>query len=419
MESSVGQVYSDEKTPEFKRNYQVFRFIGGNLISFFGDQIYLIALPLIVLALTGSPLSMGIVAALERLPIIIQPFTGVLADRFNRKRILMVCDLGRFVTIGLLGLLHMMNSLYIWEVYAGALLVGVLTQVYNTSQFASVPKLVQKKDLQLVNSINTGIFQTAVFIAPGLGGIIISIFNPGVGLLINSISFFIGFLIVLSLKIDSPDRNENTRGSKIFADIKEGFVFVLKQKPILYTNIAMLFSIFGTTLFLTMLVIHLKSSVELDTVHIGYLLSIGGVAAVGGALVTNLLKRYFSYRRILFLSGTIGGISIIVFSFSDTFMWLALMNAVGTISAAIMSPCIVTIRQTLSPDHLLGRVQATSRFMTWILMPVAALAAGIIAEQFGTEITILVGGIIATIASFIYLHPSLKKTNVILNNIEN
>ncbi len=418
MESSVGQVYSEEKTPEFKRNYQVFRFVGGNLISFFGDQIYLIALPLIVLALTGSPLSMGIVAALERLPIIIQPFTGVLADRFNRKRILMVCDLGRFVTIGLLGLLHMMNSLYIWEVYTGALIVGVLTQVYNTSQFATVPKLVQKKDLQLVNSINTGIFQTAVFIAPGLGGIIISIFNPGVGLLINSISFLIGFLIVLSLKIDSPGRNENS-GSKIFVDIREGFAFVIKQKPILYTNIAMLFSIFGTTLFLTMLVIHLKSSVELDTVHIGYLLSIGGVAAVGGALVTNVLKRYFSYRRILFLAGTIGGISIIVFSLSDTFVWLALMNAIGTISAAIMSPCIVTIRQTLSPDHLLGRVQATSRFMTWLLMPVAALAAGIIAEQFGTEITILIGGIIATIASFIYLHPSLKKTNVILNNIEN
>ncbi|WBX79929.1 MFS transporter [Virgibacillus salarius] len=165
MGVSIEQAESKNTVPEFRKNYPVFRFIGGNLISFFGDQIYLIALPLIVLALTGSPLSMGIVAALERLPILIQPFTGVLADNFNRKKILLVCDLGRFLMIGILGLLYIMDNLLIWEVYVAAFIVGVLTQVYNTSQFASVPRLVQKKDLQLVNSINTGIFQTAVFIA--------------------------------------------------------------------------------------------------------------------------------------------------------------------------------------------------------------------------------------------------------------
>jgi Na+/melibiose symporter-like transporter len=78
-------------------------------------------------------------------------------------------------------------------------------------------------------------------------------------------------------------------------------------KPILYTNLAMLFSIFGTTLFLTMLVIHLKSTVNLDVVQIGYLLSIGGVSAIGGALTTNWLKKHFSYRCIFF-AGVIGGI---------------------------------------------------------------------------------------------------------------
>lgn len=407
MEVSTTRVESKEKVPEFKKNYPVFRFIGGNLVSFFGDQIYLIALPLIVLTITGSPLSMGIVAALERLPILIQPFTGVLADNFNRKKILMVCDLGRFLTIGILGLLYIMDNLLIWEVYVAAFVVGVFTQVYNTSQFASVPKLVQKKDLQVVNSINTGIFQTAVFIAPVLGGILISVYNPGIGLIINSLSFFVGFIVILGLNIESNLQEGKITSSKVFADIKEGFNFVIQQKPILYTNLAMLFSVFGTTLFLTMLVIHLKSTVGLDAIRIGYILSIGGVAAIVGALITNVLKRYFTYRGILFIAGFVGGGSIIAFSLYDSFIWLAIMNALGTISAAIMSPCIVTIRQKLSPDHLLGRVQATSRFMTWLLMPVSALVAGIIGEYLGTTPTLLIGGIIATIASLIYLHPSL------------
>jgi MFS family permease len=408
MEELMSKVPIEEEQPRFKKNYQVFRFIGGNLVSFFGDQIYMIALPLIVLAITGSPLSMGIVAALERLPILLQPLAGVLADKLNRKRILLFCDAGRFIISGVMGILYLLDNLYIWEICFAALVMGILTQLYNTSQFASVPKLVRKKDLQLVNSINTGIFQTAVFIAPGLGGILISIYNPGVGLLINSLSFAMGFLVVFSLNLTHEKRK---KGSGWLAEVKEGFVFVIKEKPILYTNLAMLFSVFGTTLFITMLVVHLKLTAGFSSAEIGYLLSIGGAAAIAGALLTNFIKQAFTYRMILFAGGTIGGASIIGFGLADSFVLLAVMNAIGTISAAIMSTCIVTIRQILSPEELLGRVGATSRFMTWLLMPLAALTAGVIAEMFGTGHAIVIGGLIAVLSSFIYLAPSLKAIN--------
>ncbi|KHE72130.1 MFS transporter [Halobacillus sp. BBL2006] len=395
------------KVREFKTNGQVFRFIGGNLVSFFGDQIYMIALPLIVLAITGSPLSMGIVAALERLPVLIQPIAGVIADRFNRKTILLVCDILRSLIIGAMGLLHINGFLLMWEVFVGALVIGVLTQIYNTSQFASIPRLVQKKDLQLANSVNTGIFNMAVFIGPGLGGILVSFFHPGWALLLNSASFFIGFLTVFSLKLAEEVHGKIPK--TWWAEIKEGFVFVKNQKPILYTNLAMLFSVFGTTLFLTMMIVHLKLSIQMNAAQIGWLLSIGGGGAVAGSLLTNLLKRKFSYRTILFTAGITGGISIVLFGGSQTFISLAVMNMVGTISAAIMSPCIVTIRQILTPDRLLGRVQATSRFMTWLSMPVAAFLAGILGEHLSTGFPIILGGVISTLATFIYLHPSLNR----------
>ncbi len=215
--------------------------------------------------------------------------------------------------------------------------------------------------------------------------------------------------MTLSLSIDSNIQKEKVKTTTIISEIKEGFRFVIDVKPILYSNVAMLFSIFGTTLFLTMLVIHLKSTARFDAIEIGFLLSIGGVAAIGGALTSNWLKKHFSYRSILFTAGALGGLSIIGFVMYDSFLWLAIMNAVGTVSAAIMTPCIVTIRQHLSPDNLLGRVQASSRFMTWLLMPVAALVAGLIAEQYSTTLTILIGGVVATASSFLYLHPSLKK----------
>ncbi|UOQ42851.1 MFS transporter [Halobacillus salinarum] len=323
------QVRQNKEAPDFKRNVQVFRFIGGNLVSFFGDQIYFIALPLIILAITNSPLSMGIAAAVEKLAVLLQPLAGELADRLSRKWLLLFCDFGRFIVMGVMGFLHIIGNLTLWEIYTGAFVFGVLTQIYNTCQFASIPALVQEKDLQLANSINSGIFQTAVFIGPGVGGLLISLFNPGVGLILNSLTFLFGFVMVLSLRLESQVRLKEKEGRSILDGIQEGFQFVLTQKPILVTNLAMLISVFGTTLFLTMLVVHLKAAAELTAIQIGWVLSIGGAASIIGSLSTSKLKKHFSYRKILFTAGFTGGLSIVLFGMSEHLLTLAVMNAVG------------------------------------------------------------------------------------------
>ncbi|WP_112182514.1 MULTISPECIES: MFS transporter [Paraliobacillus] len=398
---------SVNEVSEFKKNHSAFRFIGGNVISFCGDQIYLIAIPLMVLAITGSPLSMGLVAALERLPILFQPLTGILADRYNRKHLLLLCDLARCIIVGLIGVLFIFDLLEIWFLNSAAFLIGILSQVYNIAQFASIPRLVRKEDLQAINSINTGLFNTAVLVAPGLGGLIISFYNPGYALLINSFSFLVAFFAILSINLKQEPQKHDKKSS-FWLDIKEGFQFVIQTKPILYTNLAMLISIFGTTLFLTMMVFHLTDTINLTVEQTGILISIGGIGAITGALVTNLLSERFTYRRILFFASFIGGFSIILFGVASSYFLLIVFNALGTFAASLMNPCIVTIRQTLTPDHLLGRVQATSRFMAWILMPLAAFIAGLLANEFGTNFTIVLGGVVSTFASLFYLHQSLK-----------
>lgn len=405
--SQPAEILLGEEQPEFKRNHQALRFIGGNLVSFFGDQIYLIALPLMVLALTGSPLSMGIVAAIERIPVLLQPVAGVVADRFNRKRVLMVCDFFRFVLIGSIGIGYLLDAVSISIIYVAAFILGILGQLYQTSQFASIPKLVRKQDLDLANSLNTGVLHTAVFLAPGFGGWIVTIYNPGVGLIMNSISFFVGFLVVLSLNLETEPPNKHS--SSFFHEMKEGFDFVIQNKPLLYTNLGMLFSVFGTTLFLTMMIVHLSTTLSYSGTDIGWVLSLGGLGAIGGSLLAPSIRKRVSYQYVLLSGGVVGGLSILLFSFYESFIALALLNAVGTICASVTSPCIVTLRQKLSPERLLGRVQATSRFMTWTLMPVAALVAGIIGEYVSTEAVIASGGMVTMVASLIYLHPSLKK----------
>lgn len=390
---------------DWKQNGQAFRLLGSNFVSFFGDQIYMVALPLIVLGLTGSPLQMGIVAALERTPVMLQPFAGVMADRMSRKRLLLICDGGRFLLMGTMGILALSNMLEMYMIYLGALGIGVLTQLYQTAQFATLPWLVHKEHLDLFNSINTGMLQLSLMLAPGLGGIIISVWAPGVALIINSITFLVGFLFMLSI----PQRTTVNKGRvSVWKEVFEGARFVFNEKPIFFTNVAMFFSVFGTTLFLTMMIVHVKL-LSFTAIEIGWFLSIGGIGAILGAASLNVIKPLVSARTLLFSGGVVGALSIVMFSFFESFWMLALMNAIGTAMAAMKSPAIVTIRQRLTPDRLMGRVQATSRWMTWILMPVAALVSGILAESIGTGTTILIGGSIAFLASFVYLHPSLSE----------
>ncbi|WP_338776944.1 MFS transporter [Metabacillus sp. FJAT-52054] len=393
---------------ELKKNRNILKLLSGNFISFFGDQIYMIAVPLIVLALSGSPLMMGFAAAAERLPILFQPAAGILADRMDRRRLLLICDAVRCLLTGILGTLHLIGALEIWHLFFSVFVIGIFSQVYQTAQFAYIPKLVRKIDLQAVNSINSAILNTSVLMAPAIGGLVISLYNPGIGLLINSVSFFIAYLFILLIPIKSIPISQKVKHS-FLNDAVEGFQFVIKTKPIFYTNMALLLSVVGTTLFVTMLIFHLKDIIGLSEWEIGLLLSFSGAGVVAGAMAAGLFKKRILNRKLLFLSSFIGGCSIFLFGLTEQFFLLLILNAVGTAAAAVMNPCIAGIRQDFTPDHLLGRVQATSRLMTWALMPLAAFMAGFLAERAGTHAVIILGSFFSLAGSVVYL--KLEKEN--------
>lgn len=398
------------QVPSLKENYPVMWLLGGNLASFLGDQIYLIALPIIVLSLTGSPIDMGIVGALEKIPNLLQPFSGAISDRINRKQILLFCDFTRGLLIGIMGVLSIFNALSVELIYVTALLMGILSQFYDTAQFAAIPGLVKKDDLHLVNSIESSMFDTAIILGPTLGGFIISLFHPGYALLANSLSFFLSFMAVLNIEVicQCNESLKNNSIKEIINDIKEGFKYVISTKVILFTNIAISIKTFGVTIFLTLMVFHLKNMIKLTPKEIGVLLSIGGIGAILGSLMTTQLIKYFTYKWILFASFFIGGLSIIAFGLSKSYTTLIISNALGTMAASTINPCIRTIRQKYTPMNLYGRVQATSRFMTWILLPFSAIIAGFLSNSLDSYKAIIIGGVISTLSILVFIHPEIK-----------
>jgi MFS family permease len=404
---------SHPETQPLYKNVKVMNLLGSKFISFLGDQVYLLVLPLIVLQLTGSAVSMGIIAAVERIPVFFQPIAGWIADTYNRKRILYFSDLSRGFLLLLLAALYQTDTLEFWHIAAGALFMGWLTQLHNAAGFAFLPHLVQKERLHEANAWDEGLFQTAIVIGPALGGLLVSITAPGAGLFLNAISFFLTFWMVTKIHIEHENKvtryNRHTFFHAFASELKEGFKHVFNTKIIWYTNLALMISTFGTTMFLTLLIFHLKEALFFKPAEIGIIFSLGGLMAIAGALVTNRMSRIFRFQTILMFAHLTGGLSIIGLAFSETFISVAITNAIGVLAACMINPCIRTIRQTHTPDHLLGRVQATSRWMTWLLLPVSAMLSGYLASSTSSTFTITIGGIVTAGTFLFYLLPSVRK----------
>lgn len=404
---------SHQETQPLYKNVNVMNLLGSKFVSFLGDQIYLLALPLIVLQLTGSAVSMGIIAAVERIPIFFQPIAGWIADTYNRKRILYFSNLSRGFLLLLLAVLYQTDTLEFWHIASGALLMGWLTQLHNAAGFAFLPHLVQKERLHEANAWDEGLFQTAIVIGPALGGLLVSMTAPGAGLFLNAISFFLTFWMITKIHIEHENKvtryNRHTFFHAFASELKEGFKHVFNTKIIWYTNLALMISTFGTTMFLTLFIFHLKEVLFLKPAEIGFILSLGGLMAITGALVTNRMNLVFRFQTILMIAHLTGGLSIIGLAFSETFITVTITNAIGVLAACMINPCIRTIRQTHTPDHLLGRVQATSRWMTWLLLPVAAMLSGYLAASTSSAFTITIGGIVTAITFLFYLLPAVRK----------
>ncbi|ANX10999.1 hypothetical protein ABE41_003190 [Fictibacillus arsenicus] len=401
------------ETQPLYKNVKVMNLLGSKFISFLGDQVYLLVLPLIVLQLTGSAVSMGIIAAVERIPVFFQPIAGWIADTYNRKRILYFSDLSRGFLLLLLAALYQTDTLEFWHIAAGALFMGWLTQLHNAAGFAFLPHLVQKERLHEANAWDEGLFQTAIVIGPALGGLLVSMTAPGAGLFLNAISFFLTFWMITKIHIEHENKvtpyNRHTFFHAFASELKEGFKHVFNTKIIWYTNLALMISTFGTTMFLTLLIFHLKEVLFFKPAEIGIILSLGGLMAIAGALVTNRMSRIFRFQTILMFAHLTGGLSIIGLAFSETFISVAITNAIGVLAACMINPCIRTIRQTHTPDHLLGRVQATSRWMTWLLLLVSAILSGYLASSTSSTFTITIGGIVTAGTFLFYLLPSVRK----------
>jgi DHA3 family tetracycline resistance protein-like MFS transporter len=383
--------------------------------SWLGDGVMVVALPWQVYELTNSPTAMGLVGALQIAPIFV--FTllgGVMSDRFDRRKVILVSELTRGVAAGVAGILAVAGALELWHVGVMVVVFG-LGQAFAGPAFGSiVPQIVPEHLLVQANSA-LFTFHTLAFrlIGPALGGLLIAALGTGVAFLIDASSFLIG-AVAIGLLAARPAVRVLAEGERpsVIADIREVFGYVRTRSWLWGTLLWwLLVGAIGSAPYVVLLPFLVKNELDGTAGDLGLVFAAGGAGGVVTALALSQLS--IPRRHITFMYALLAfGITDLFFYALTDATWQAMAIAFvaeGALTAAVL--VWNTLVQRAVPRELLGRVRSLDSFAAFALTPAVMAAMGPAANTFGVRPVLAVSGIAAaSITVLVFLLPGMRET---------
>ena len=380
------------------RNFRI--YLAGMAVSTTGIWIHTVASAWLVLRLTGSGVALGVLLALEFLPILVLgAFGGVVADRFDKRRTLVATQSAFAALSVLLGALVAFEVVQLWMVYAVALGQGLVTAVDHPTRQAFVPEIVGKRHLTNAVSLNSAVFTGTRIVGPAIGAAIIATAGIAPGYLLDGASYLavVGSLLLMR----RPDLRPAERAPEGERGMRDGFRYVWNTRelrlPLLLMGVLFTFS-FNWFVFMPLLA---ERAFAGDARTYGWILSMMGVGSFVGALV--LAHRARPGQRLLALAAVAVGISSVAAGLAPTLGWaLAVVVLVGLASIAFMITGNTTLQLTADPT-MRGRVMSLYSVVFLGSTPIGAPIAGWVGEHLGARVGLALGGAIATVAGLLAL----------------
>jgi MFS family permease len=391
---------------------RAFAFVLSNqFIHKITENIYDLALPLVILFYTNSPFLVGLCYALGFLAeFLVGYFGGALVDSFNRRKTLITLAISQAVLISMIPILHNLNLLYIPLLLVIAFFIDLLLSLYRITDVSIIPEIVEKKDLPKANSYMQMSLSVATSIGPSLAGILLTFLG-----LFNSLWItFTGFiLLIFSIRlVKYNSKIESTTNAKhIFRKSYEGLKYTWSNK--LYRSILTwnLFINLGLTGSVLMIIVRLKEELKLASFQIGIIFTLSAVGGIIAGAIIPLIIEKFKSGKILLLSSMITALSLMGLFIFKYWLIIGFLNAFLMGSVAFNSRMVSILYQTRVPVDYLGRVLSASRLISTILAPVSVLAAGAISKNFDTTIVFFIGSIIILLTNIVAFKSPLRYEN--------
>ena len=387
------------------RQRDYLRYWSASTISLFGTQVTQIAIPVIaVVVLKVSPFEVGLLATIEFLPWIL--FTlpaGVWVDRMLRRRILVTGDLGRALVLSTIPVAYAAGVLTIWQLYAVGFIHGLLTVFFDVADQSYLPTVVERDGLVEGNAKLQISASSAQILGQPAGGGIVALLSAPIAVAVDAASFVGSALLILAIRRQeaprqpSPAEAAGDRRPGMRREIAEGLRYVLGNR-----NLRSIAACTGTSnlcsnIVFAVFAVYAYRELELSPATIGLVGGIGGFGVLLGALLASPIAAKIGVGRTILGSSLFFGPSALLIPlapaniapafFAVAFFFEGMFGVIYNVNQ-------VSLRQAITPERLLGRLNGTMRFLVWGTIPVGSLIGGILGSVVGVHIAIWIGAVL-------------------------
>ena len=391
------------------RNYRLF-FVGQG-ISLIGTWMQQIALGWLVYRLTDSAFLLGVVSFSSQIPtFLLASFAGVLADRYNKHKIIIITQIMAMVQASILAVLTLTVNVEIWHVISLAVLVGVINAFDMPTRQTFIIDLVEdKKDLPNAIALNSSMFNAARLIGPTVAGILISLYGEGICFLINAISYIAVISALLSMKIKSS--KHEVKKEKVLKGLKEGIKYAYNFVPIRILLILIGIANLAGMPYTVLMPVFAKDILHGNANTLGYLLGAVGIGAFIGAIYLASRKTVMGLGKWISIAGGIFSIGLILFSFSTSLLFSLPLMVLAGFGMMMTMASSNTLIHTIVDDDKRGRIMSLYVMAFMGTAPFGSLIAGALANKIGAPYTILLSGITCLISTIWFAKqlPKLRK----------
>ena len=379
------------------RNFRL--FFGGQSISLVGTWITRVATSWLIYRLTGSELLLGVAGFVGQIPtLVITPFAGVLVDRMDRRKILLITQAGSLVQSAVLAVLTLSGLVTVTQIIVLQVFQGIINSFDTPARQAFVSEMVADRE-HLPNAIalNSSMVNGSRVIGPSIGGLLIAAVGEGWCFAVDAVSYLAVIASLLAMRVE-PRPRHGAGDTHLLEELRHGWDYVLHSVPIRSVLILVaIVSVTGTPYTVLM------PAFAAQVLHggpntLGILMAATGVGALSGALYLASRETVRGLVRILMWASLTFGVGLIAFSMT-TSLWLACVAlAVGSGGLMVTLAGSNTILQTIVEERLRGRVMSFYTMAFFGTVPIGSLIGGVIADRFGSPITVRLSGVVCLLA---------------------